>query len=239
MFLLKKILLILFDIIDKYIHRENIKKFIINNNIKIDNYIDVGSHLGTYTDLILSIYPSCSVILIEPQKKIFKKIKAKYKKNNKIKFFNVALSNKESKKKLKINKHGITTTLSMFNEKNNYLKLKAKLFGSTLGQMTEKIVYVKTKKLDNIISKQKSKTIDLIKIDTEGHEYEVLKGAKKKIKKIKYLLVEFHQDKIFKNYSSNKIHSFLKKNNFLLIKIIKFPFARWHDRFYINRSLVS
>ena len=37
--------------------------------------------------------------------------------------------------------------------------------------------------------------VDLLKIDTEGHEFEVIKGIKEKIKNIKFsILVEFHND---------------------------------------------
>ena len=38
---------------------------------------------------------------------------------------------------------------------------------------------VKTIKLKNFIEKNKIKKIDLLKIDTEGHEFQVLKGLEK------------------------------------------------------------
>ena len=51
--------------------------------------------------------------------------------------------------------------------------------------------------LSSILQKNNLDSIDLIKIDTEGHEYEVLYGMSDYIKKINYILVEFHIDNIY------------------------------------------
>ena len=85
--------------------------------------------------------------------------------------------------------------------------------------------------------KKKLQYVDLIKIDTEGHEYEVLTGASNNIQKIVYLLVEIHNDNIYENYSSKKIHNFLIENNFKLLKRFNFPFTTWEDRLYKNSKL--
>ena len=93
---------------------------------------------------------------------------------------------------------------------------------------------IKTKKLFTIIKLNKIKKIDLLKVDTEGHEYEVLKGIERAIKNIRYILIEFHNDKIYLSYNPKKIHNHLIKNNFVLKNIYKFPFTGWEDRFYFN-----
>ena len=76
--------------------------------------------------------------------------------------------------------------------------------------------------------------VDLIKIDTEGHEFEVLVGLGNKIKIVKAFLIEFHNNKTYLNYNNIKIEKLLKKNNFILKKKIKFPFTTWEDRLYLN-----
>ena len=65
---------------------------------------------------------------------------------------------------------------------------------------------------------------------------QVLRGIKKSIKKVKYVLIEFHNDKIYLSYNPNKIHSYLINNNFVLKDIYKFPFTTWEDRFYFNKK---
>ena len=70
--------------------------------------------------------------------------------------------------------------------------------------------------LDNFIQNNKkllNKKIDLIKIDTEGYEYEVLKGAKKTIKKFKpkYIQIEYNWHHLFKNINLYFFSQYLKE----------------------------
>ena len=237
MILLKKIALIFFDLFDKYYHQKKINYFLKKNKMKINLFLDIGAHLGTYTDLILKNNANCKVLAFEPQTEIFKKIRNKYKNQKNVMTFNYAISNKNGFRKLYVNKHDLTSTLSKFNLKNKYLNYKAKLFNSSLKEMTKRIEIVKTRTLKKITSEKKIKKIDLLKIDTEGHELEVLQGLGKKINMIKYILIEFHQDSIFLSYKPQRIHNYLIKNNFILKKIYNFPFTTWQDRFYKNKRI--
>tara|TARA_Y100000590_G_scaffold450631_1_gene590609 strand:- start:9217 stop:9921 length:705 start_codon:yes stop_codon:yes gene_type:complete len=234
MILLKKIALVFFDLLDKYYHQKRINTFL--KKIKINFFLDVGAYLGTYTDLVLKNNNSSKALIFEPQDDIYRILKHRYKKNKNIKVFNYAISNKIGARKLYINKHRLTSTFLKFNLQNNYLNYKAKLFGSTIRGMTKNIKIVKTKTLKKIIKENKIKKIDLIKIDTEGHEFEVLKGIGSKIRLVKCFLLEFHQDSIYHSYNPKKIHRYLVKNNFVLKKIYSFPFTTWEDRFYINKK---
>ena len=82
------------------------------------------------------------------------------------------------------------------------------------------------------------KNIDLLKIDTEGHEMQVLNGAKFLLKKnIKFILIEFHLSKMYKHYNSHKIESILSKNDFILVKKFKFPILMFEDRIYVKKKI--
>ena len=76
--------------------------------------------------------------------------------------------------------------------------------------------------------------IDLLKIDTEGFVYEVLKGCKQSIKNIKLILVELHYSDLYDNHNPEKIHNYLIQSNFKFLKSFKFPFMNWEDRLYLN-----
>ena len=147
------------------------------------------------------------------------------------------LQMKIKKKKFYINKHDLTSSLAELNENNQYLNIKSRLFGTNLKGMIESKKIVKTMKLNSLIIKMKIPKIDLIKIDTEGHELEVLEGLGSKIKIIKVILIEFHNSSTYLGYNSKKIEMLLKKNNFKLEKKIKFPFTTWEDRFYFNKRI--
>ena len=73
--ILRKLLLIFYDLIDEFYHQKRIEKFIKNNQLKLENFVDVGSFKGKYTDLILKIEQKCKVIMIEPQRKYYELLK--------------------------------------------------------------------------------------------------------------------------------------------------------------------
>ncbi len=237
MILLKTLAIIFFNLIDKFIHQKKILYFLKNKNLSIKIWLDIGSHNGLYTDLIKNNFNLKKGYLFEPQKKIFKFIKNKYRNNKKINTYNLAISNSNKVKKIYINKHDLTSSLTKINEKNFYLKLKAILFGGNIKEMITNNYNIETIKLSYFIKQKKIKEVDLIKIDTEGHELSVLKGIEKEIKIIKHILIEFHNNKIYQNYNSNKVHKYLIKNNFELKKRFKFPFTEWEDRIYSNKNL--
>lgn len=234
MIFLRQIAIIFFDIIDKFFHQPKILNYLKKNFKYLNSFIDIGSHKGTYTDLILKNFPVNKIYMFEPQKKIFRFIKNKYKKNSNIKIFNNAVSNKTKMQKIFINKHDLTSSLTKLDKKNSYLNLKARLFGGDIHDMISDTIMIKCVKLENFIKKYKISDIDILKIDTEGHELQVIKGFGKYIKNIKCILIEFHISNIYVNYDSKKIHSYLVKNNFNLKRKFKFPFTTWEDRIYLN-----
>ena len=237
---LKNLAIIFFDLIDKYFHQKRIINFLKIYLKDINIFLDIGSHKGTYTDLILkNLLVTEKLILIEPQKNIFYFIKNKYKNKKKVNIYNNAISNKEKKVKLHINKHDLTTSLTKIDKSNKYLNLKAKLFGGSVDQMIQKKITIKALSLKSIVKKEKIKKIDLVKIDTEGHELQVLQGAGDFLRKgIKYMIIEFHNSDIFLNYNPIEIEKYLKKNGFILKKKFKFPFTTWEDRIYLNKRIL-
>ena len=150
MIFIKQIAIVFFDIIDKFFHQPKILNFLLKNIKYLNLFIDVGSHKGTYTDLILKNFDVKKTYMFEPQKKIFSFIKYKYKNNNNIKIFNNAVSDNEKMKKIFINKHDLTSSLTKIDKKNSYLNLKAKLFGGDIHDMINDTLMIKCIKLDNL-----------------------------------------------------------------------------------------
>ena len=224
-------------LIDYFIHQKNIIKALKKEKLKIEIFFDIGAHKGKYTDLLFEEYNIKKAYLFEPQVKMYNFIKEKYKDNNFVNVYNQGLSNKTENVLFYINKHNLTSSIKRLNPKNKYLNLKSKLFSTNLDGMIENNLNIKTIKLEEFFLENNILNIDLIKIDTEGHEYEVLAGLEGKIKFIKAFLIEFHDDETYLNYSSNKIENILLKNNFFLKKKIKFPFTTWEDRLYLNNGV--
>ena len=91
---------------------------------------------------------------------------------------------------------------------------------------------VSTITLDNFLKKNKIKSVDVIKVDIDGSEYEFLQGARKTLKKnkVKIILLEIVGKKNSYNKKEKKIVNFFNKNKYTLIKKKKF----WQASFFSN-----
>ena len=78
---------------------------------------------------------------------------------------------------------------------------------------------VKTITLDAFCKKKNIKKIELLKIDTEGHEFHVLKKGKKILNKTKIIQIEIMDNKKLFKKKFIQINNFLLKYNFKLLKI--------------------
>ena len=92
------------------------------------------------------------------------------------------------------------------------------------------------------INENKIERIDFVKIDTEGYEYEILKGLNNKFGIVNFIMFEhhYHDMLIKKNYTFSKIHSLLEKNNFRQFYKAKMPFRKTFEYIYRNNlSLIN
>ena len=228
---MEKTISFLIDVIDKYYHQKKIFKFLKDFDIKI--ILDVGAHKGEFLQSIKKIINFEKIYSFEPQKKIYKKLNL-LSIENKIFCLNLALSNDNAIKNLKINKKSSTSTFSEINNLSLWYKIKSFILrGSTETSFIDE-EKVNVIKLDDFCDDYKISNIDLLKIDTEGHEKQVLEGALNLIKekKIKYILLEFHISNMYSNYSVNDLEKFLDNYNFKLLIKYKFPFIPIEDRIY-------
>ena len=193
------------------------KKIKIQKNL---NIIDIGVNDGLSTSFFLKIFKNSKFYIFEPLK--FDKSYLKNNKNNDIYYYNFALGEKNSINFINI------PYIQLFNIFQFYLSaystissdkrkiyeinnsLKKFFFYKKIKNKKKK---VQIKKLDNFKIKA-----DIIKLDVEGHEDQVIKGAINTIKKYKPLLyIERPSKNIVKILGKlkYKIYVFdIKKNSF-------------------------
>jgi hypothetical protein len=79
------------------------------------------------------------------------------------------------------------------------------------------------------------KTVNYLKIDAEGYEFNVIHGLKKYIKIIKFIHFEHHYDDMYnKNYTFHDIHNYLLKKGFQKIYKLKMFFRKSFEYIYAN-----
>jgi len=219
----------IFDIISKYHHY---KISLYAKKLGCDTLIDVGSHKGEFLSSFLKTNIFKKFYCFEPQKKIFKNLKKKFKNNKKIKLYNYSLGEDESRKKIYLSNLTSLSTMSKINQNSDWHKIKNFIVGDKNRlNLYEK---VNQKKLDTVFKKISLKN-SFLKIDVEGYEINVLYGAKSKIKQIPFVIVEKHTfNQYYNNF--NLVNDFLVKNNFEVVKNFYYPTLHYKDVLYKNKK---
>jgi len=209
---------------------------------------DVGCYRGIFTKSMLDLIGNkkYKIYLFDINKKVKKYISYLLRLKN-IYYNEVALSNKNGKANYNYNQFfeaaGSSLSSLVKNEAMwNFTRKLALL--SRKGFVTYK---VHTITLDSFVKKNKIKSIDILKIDIEGSEYELLKGAKNTLNKnkIKIILVEILAKKNFYIKKEKKILNLLKKRNFTLLKQVNIPSIslfsniRGGDYLLINKKYIK
>jgi FkbM family methyltransferase len=180
----------------------NIFKFIEGNQYKfikyskIQNAIDVGSNNFQTAKIILS-YKNVKIFCYDPIKLKNKNI-SKFKKN--IIFNNYALWNKNGKIKFFIPYFKNFELSSLATCFKIFLRNYFKKFKISMKKITIKEKVIICRKLDN-----KNLNFQFLKIDVEGSELQILKGAQKNIKKNNPIIL------LEKNRDFYKIKKFMKE----------------------------
>ena len=241
--MLNKIYLKILSIIISAIDFPNKKKILTFFKKKFGkkslNFFDIGAHKGETINLFLKNFNIEKIFAFEPNINLFNCLKKNFKKNNnKIKLFNTGIGLQEEELDLNIMLDSSSSTFNTINLKSNYYKKKNKIitFLSKNKNLLKQKQKISIYALSNIIKENMINIIDILKIDTEGFEFNVLKGIEEAdYKKIKYIYFEHHYNlMINKGYNFSDIHDLLIKNHFKKIYKIKMKFRKSFEYIYEN-----
>lgn len=191
--------------------------------------LDVGANTGSFS--LISKFLDCYTYAFEPQSKVCKILESNIKLNKlekKTTIIKVALSDKKSNSKLKLKIPNSNSGLASIGEVNANDKVKFE--------------EVKVSSIDEVVRDYNIENVDFIKIDVEGFELNVLKGALNTISNYKpELLVEY--SKTYQcGYSPLELVRLLKKINYK-IEILNsedfwcFPTNSKHIKFDIHKII--
>jgi FkbM family methyltransferase len=226
---------LLINVFDKIEQRKIISFFKKKLNHQLIIF-DVGSHHGETIKLFHKNFNIKEIHSFEASTINFNILKKKKMiKHNHIFINNFGLSDSCRDDYINQTIESSSSTICEINKKSNYYKKKIRILGVLNNKNFTKKISIKLRTLDNYIKEKKIKQIDILKIDTEGHEHEVLLGAKKNLNQVKFIYFEHHYDcMIKKKYKFSDINNFLINNNFRQVLKSKMIFRKTFEYVYQN-----
>jgi FkbM family methyltransferase len=163
--------------------------------------LDIGGHRGDYSNELLRNFNIDKLIIFEPSRENHKYLELLFVDSN-TKVENLAVSSVSGKEKFYF--HNQNSSLSSLHLRNIFKD------SDEIESYDVQVICLKEylkKNFDNEI-------IDFIKIDTEGNEYEVIKGLGNSIKLVKVIQFEFGATSVDTKIPFLKFWTLLKENNF-------------------------
>lgn len=170
--------------------------------------IDAGANIGNWTSELLEYLPDAEVIAFEPSENAFASLQNKFSTDGRVTIVNLALG--------KENKSGF---------------LYADKGGSGLGSLTKRRVdhfeinfehqeEITIQTLDDWIALEKLEhSPNVLKMDVEGHEFDVLLGAVKAIETLRIIQFEFGGSNIDSRTFFQDFWYFFKINEFVIYRL--------------------
>jgi FkbM family methyltransferase len=177
---------------------------LLQYNYRPDYIIDVGAYIGDWSKEAMKVFPAASFILVEPlpdKKPILEK---KFS-NKPVEIYNILVGDKEREK---VKFFAMETGSSVFEELSN---------------IERKAIYLDMTTLDHIAEKKQLSGNVLLKLDAQGFELEILKGAGKLLNLVEVICMEVS----YLNYNegaplAHEVIQYLHDLNFLVYDIPAF-----------------
>ena len=159
---------------------DTIAYFIRKKSIKDVIALDVGANFGNWSAELLTILPFARIFAFEPSKEAFFKLQSRFVDIDAVKCFNVALG--KDNKIANLYANASSSSLASLS------KRRVKHLGIEF-EYTEKIKVVT---LDSWIEENKGGLQpNVLKMDVEGHELDILHGAKNALLNLEIIQFEF------------------------------------------------
>lgn len=196
---------------------DGLENFIGDYLLKDEVFVDVGSNIGTYAlSASSSVQNDGLVVCFEPSKKAYKYLVKNFTfdQNTKSRLFLLNNSIGDKNQLVKFRDFFIDVYSSNINEGEDH-RLATSFFNRFFHDYD--VIQVR---LDSVNILNQTDKIDLLKIDTEGNEFNVIQGAEKILDKIHLIVFEYSiQQSNYYSNSFDQIFSYLADKCFDLYEL--------------------
>lgn len=196
--------------------------------------VDIGGGIGASVILYRKYFPANRIMVFEPISENYNAIRSRINGLQNIEVINKALGNENSFVPINIANRITSSSLLPLSADPGSEAFSEKNLGKSRDEKIEVV------RLDDFLSKN-SRDIGVMKIDVQGYEMNVLKGAEKTLERTKVIVMEANNHEGYagapKYYETD---AFLRDHNFTLYDILPSIFEKgklkeW-DVIYLNKS---
>jgi FkbM family methyltransferase len=169
--------------------REKLLYQIVKN--ESPNIFDIGAHHGESVVFLKKVFPNAHIYSFEPDPESFSILSGAA--IDGVSYFNLAFSDADGESNFYRNKISHTNSLLKVNERSQDSIGISKALNQNDLEYFEKFnhkISVKTETVDSFLTANPLDKIDLLKIDVQGAERLVLRGASKTLSKVKVIIIE-------------------------------------------------
>jgi FkbM family methyltransferase len=227
-----KLIQFLIDINEKLIFYPRLSSYYRKHvEVKKPVIFDVGANKGQTISFFLKLFPEASIFAFEPNPRLYQVLKKKFGHLKNVKLINKGVSNQSGKLLLKETVTDETSTFEELNYDSDYLKMKAKVLGVRPEEVVAASYEVDVITLNAFIKEESLDFIDVVKIDTEGHELKCLEGLfEGNTATIQFIQLEQHHDDMYlKAVKAEEIDLLLQNNGFAVSARIKHGFGDFEE----------
>jgi FkbM family methyltransferase len=191
--------------------------------------LDVGANVGQSVDRFKRAFPNSSIHSFEPSPSTYEKLKQRCCQYQEVKAWNYGVGTTNTTLEFQENS---------FSDMSSFLTPDKKSWGEVV-----KVTNVKVVTLDSFAEDHNLDFIHILKSDTQGYDFEVLKGARQLMNENRIGLIYFEVifSEMYKNLPQvHEILKYLHENNYSLVtfyeQFYQEELLSWTDALFINQE---
>jgi FkbM family methyltransferase len=176
------------------------------------HYVDVGAFHGYFFETVKDEVQIASAVLIEPQPALVNELRQKYSNDSSIKIFDTVLS--DTRREVEFYRQAESATSSM-------LRMDENILGGHLDTSIAEVTTHTAMPLDELLEND-PRPVDFLKMDVQGAELLVLKGATKVLQRTSYIWIEVSFKPLYEGSTTfDEVYRFMNESGFRLISLLE------------------
>lgn len=178
--------------------------------------VDAGAHAGRFVECVLAYQPFARVLAYEPQPQVYDALSRKLEPFRRVATIQAALGSQEGEQLF---------TMSDCDQMSSFLDVDPAFLPelAASSRTAQRCLPVHVRTLDDEARRQGLERIRLLKLDVQGYELEVLRGAETILSRVDFIMAEAHFFPIYKGAPLwSDLFSHLSSRGFDLVEMTAF-----------------